>query len=224
MFMDADWGTRTMTPFGSMPGTIDSQSSPRIRIFRNGAFSSASRQSSSGCAPPTVPPRKSRASCGVPSRSSSGSSRRTKNRAWSSESAPRPECLLGDVAPDKAAKASYYRARYYDPQAGRFVSEDPLKFFGGDENYYRFVWNSSSNFRDPRGLWGVGASVGGSFFGGVPSNAGTGLSFSNSVGGVSFGDPNSPIGLSAPVAFNSYGGAAGGTRLGLSAVSWFLSS
>ena len=26
---------------------------------------------------------------------------------------------------------SYYRARYYDPTAGRFLSEDPIEFVGG---------------------------------------------------------------------------------------------
>ena len=31
----------------------------------------------------------------------------------------------------KPAGASYYRARYYDPQAGGFLSEDPSGFTGG---------------------------------------------------------------------------------------------
>ena len=29
----------------------------------------------------------------------------------------------------------YYRARYYDPAAGRFISEDPIGFFGGLNKY-----------------------------------------------------------------------------------------
>lgn len=106
---------------------------------------------------------------------------------------------------------SYYRARYYDLGTGRFINEDPLQFLGGDANFYRYVWENPVNFRDPRGLWGAGASVGGAFFGGVPTNQGTGLSFSNTVGGVLFSDPSAPGGFT-PVAFNSYGGAAGGTR------------
>jgi len=31
---------------------------------------------------------------------------------------------------DTETSLYYYRARYYDPNAGRFVSEDPLGFFG----------------------------------------------------------------------------------------------
>ena len=46
---------------------------------------------------------------------------------------------------------SYYRARYYDPASGKFVSEDPLGFYGGDTNLYRYVLNSPSNYMDPEG-------------------------------------------------------------------------
>lgn len=45
----------------------------------------------------------------------------------------------------------YYRARWYDPQVGRFVSEDPIGFKGGDVNLYAYVLNSPTNFRDPTG-------------------------------------------------------------------------
>jgi hypothetical protein len=41
----------------------------------------------------------------------------------------------------------YYRARYYDPQAGRFLNEDPSGFIGGI-NKYRFVRNSPLNWTD----------------------------------------------------------------------------
>ena len=46
----------------------------------------------------------------------------------------------------------YYRARYYDPNAGRFLSEDPLNINGDDLNFYRYVGNSSVSFYDPAGL------------------------------------------------------------------------
>jgi RHS repeat-associated protein len=45
----------------------------------------------------------------------------------------------------------YYRARYYDPKVGRFVSEDPIAF-GAGPNFYRYVFNNPVNFTDPFGL------------------------------------------------------------------------
>ncbi|MDV3352054.1 peroxidase family protein [Leptothoe sp. LEGE 181152] len=45
----------------------------------------------------------------------------------------------------------YYRARYFDPAVGTFVSEDPLGFDAGDANVYRYVFNSPTNFTDPSG-------------------------------------------------------------------------
>jgi hypothetical protein len=45
----------------------------------------------------------------------------------------------------------YYRARWYDPQVGRFVSEDPIGFKGG-MNLYLYVGDSPLNYI-PFGLW-----------------------------------------------------------------------
>jgi RHS repeat-associated protein len=52
---------------------------------------------------------------------------------------------------DAETELMYYRARYFDPAAGTFVSEDPLGFGAGDENLYRYVFNSPTNFTDPSG-------------------------------------------------------------------------
>jgi RHS repeat-associated protein len=46
----------------------------------------------------------------------------------------------------------YYRARFYDAQLGRFISEDPIGFAGGDINLYGYVRNRPNRFRDPKGL------------------------------------------------------------------------
>jgi uncharacterized protein RhaS with RHS repeats len=42
-------------------------------------------------------------------------------------------------------------ARWYEPQMGRFLSEDPIGLAGGI-NKYSYVGNSPLNFRDPLGL------------------------------------------------------------------------
>jgi RHS repeat-associated protein len=45
----------------------------------------------------------------------------------------------------------YYRARFYDPRLGRFISEDPTGFSAGDDNLYRYVGNDPLNRMDPSG-------------------------------------------------------------------------
>lgn len=52
----------------------------------------------------------------------------------------------------KNPQASYYRARYYDANAGRFLSEDPLGFHGTDAQFYAYVVNSPASLVDPYGL------------------------------------------------------------------------
>lgn len=45
----------------------------------------------------------------------------------------------------------YYRARYYDTDIGRFISEDPLRFQAGI-NFYAYVDNNPVNANDPSGM------------------------------------------------------------------------
>ncbi len=52
---------------------------------------------------------------------------------------------------DRATQLYYYRARYYDPEIGRFISEDPLGF-GAGINFYAYVGNNPINNNDPTGL------------------------------------------------------------------------
>jgi RHS repeat-associated protein len=52
---------------------------------------------------------------------------------------------------DEETGLYYYRARYYDPQIGRFISEDPIGFQAG-VNFFSYVLNNPTNFTDPFGL------------------------------------------------------------------------
>jgi RHS repeat-associated protein len=65
---------------------------------------------------------------------------------------------IGETGTSRAAQKSdadaglyYYRARYYDPTAGRFLSEDPGGFSAG-VNFYPYTDNSPTNAIDPSGL------------------------------------------------------------------------
>jgi RHS repeat-associated protein len=53
----------------------------------------------------------------------------------------------------------YYRARYYDPDSGRFITEDPITYRGG-VNFYAYVGNNPTTWIDPEGLQAREASAG----------------------------------------------------------------
>jgi RHS repeat-associated protein len=114
----------------------------------------------------------------------------------------------------------FYRARYFDQNAGRFLAEDPISFKGGI-NFYRYASNNPVNLIDPRGLLpsigcsckvaaaaaaggvagaGIGRKIGG-FFGGL----GGGLA--GALGGFGGGEALEPAGGGIPGAV--VGGAAG---------------
>ena len=70
---------------------------------------------------------------------------------------------------DLESGLSYYRARYYDSNVGRFISVDPIGFAAGDTNLYRYVGNSSTLATDPTGkfawfVWG-GIALAGALIG-----------------------------------------------------------
>jgi RHS repeat-associated protein len=94
----------------------------------------------------------------------------------------------------------YYRARWYDPQLGRFISEDPIGLEGGI-NSYSYVKNNPTQFMDPLGLTRcnrvlgilggamLGAGVGGIAGEGAMALGGAGL------GTLVGGPPGTAIGL-----------------------------
>ncbi|MBI2807731.1 MAG: hypothetical protein HYX68_22345 [Planctomycetes bacterium] len=58
----------------------------------------------------------------------------------------------------------------YDPTIGRWISEDPIEFAGGDTNLYRYVNNGPTYRTDPSGLLNVSLSDIGSTFFSIPGN------------------------------------------------------
>lgn len=55
---------------------------------------------------------------------------------------------------DNFSGLQFSRARFYDSKLGRFISEDPIGFGGGDVNLYGYVWNRPQNLVDPAGTDG----------------------------------------------------------------------
>lgn len=53
-----------------------------------------------------------------------------------------------------------YRARAYHPGIGRFLSEDPIGFAGGDSNLFRYCGGDPANGTDPSGLATVNSRIG----------------------------------------------------------------
>jgi len=98
----------------------------------------------------------------------------------------------------------YMRARYYDPKVGRFISEDPIGFAGGDVNLYAYVQNNPITRIDPLGLWGLGLNAGGTAEAGMGSG---GAIQANSGVGL-FGGGNNGINVGGYTASGSFAGEA----------------
>ncbi len=79
--------------------------------------------------------------------------------AYSIYGEPNGDSYLGNPylftgrAYDSETGLYYYRARFYDPSIGRFISEDPAGFGGGDINLYIYAGNNPVMFVDPTGKW-----------------------------------------------------------------------
>ena len=86
-----------------------------------------------------------------------------------SETIPQPFKYVGQHGVMREPNGFYYmRARYYDPNVGRFISEDPIGFDGGsinlfsyvdsvgkpltETNLYLYTGNNPVNRKDPKGL------------------------------------------------------------------------
>jgi RHS repeat-associated protein len=70
------------------------------------------------------------------------------------EAIPNPFKYVGQFGVRDEGNGLFYMwARYYDPEVGRFISKDPIGFFGGDLNLYAYVGNNPIDWIDPSGLY-----------------------------------------------------------------------
>jgi RHS repeat-associated protein len=105
--------------------------------------------------------------------------------------------------------------RWYDPAAGRWLSEDPKEYGAGDFNLYRYCGNMPTNGTDPSGLgfWGsVGNALGTAWYYTKAAGQGVGQGALNIVNGAQ--DAVIAIPNIVPAAWNITGGNLGGGRLG----------
>jgi RHS repeat-associated protein len=110
----------------------------------------------------------------------------------------------------------FYRARYYDPKAGRFITRDPIGFGGGDVNLYGYVSNNPVMNTDPSGLVlpQVAGAIIGTAIGGTTSFIaayGSGARGWNLAGQTAIGMLTGAIGGAL---LNPYLAVGGGTVLG----------
>jgi RHS repeat-associated protein len=82
---------------------------------------------------------------------------------YSQGSSENPFDFIGGLGVQRDPTALLYmRARYYDPEIGRFLSRDPLGVFSDGMNLYLYAGNDPFRFSDPSGeKWGCGWQWGG---------------------------------------------------------------
>jgi RHS repeat-associated protein len=90
-----------------------------------------------------------------------------------------PRFMYTGGAYDSITSDYQFNARYYNPGAGRFVTQDPASFTAGDMDLYAYTFNHPTSVSDPSGLdwswggaWG-GAAGGGAYGAGVGAIVGT---------------------------------------------------
>lgn len=149
------------------------------------------------------------------------------------ETIPQPFKFVGQFGVMTEPNGFYYmRARYYDPEVGRFVSEDPIGFGGGDVNLMAYVGNNPIIRIDPNGLtnWGITLEKVGQvmgkpivkFAGGVIDKflmaidtSGNGAYYGSAVGGAIGAVAGSSMGPAGTVGVGLIGGYIGGAIGGL---------
>ena len=90
------------------------------------------------------------------------------------EEIKQPLRFLGQYRDDETG-LHYNVFRYYDPRIGRYITADPIRFGGGNTNFYTYANNDPVNQRDPDGLiaplLAIGIVAGAALVGGLIGGA-----------------------------------------------------
>ncbi len=68
------------------------------------------------------------------------------------DAADQPAFLFAGEMYDSNTGLYYDHERWYDPETGDFISQDPLGFAAGDSNLNRYVGNNVTSLTDPSGM------------------------------------------------------------------------
>jgi RHS repeat-associated protein len=109
----------------------------------------------------------------------------------------------------------YYRARYFSPGMGRFISEDPLSFDAG-VHFYAYAENNPSNWVDPTGQYSQIACILSYTTAGAMAGSMAWAAY-GAAGGLAFGGVGAAPGGGAGAAAGAAWGAAAGAAAGWAA-------
>jgi len=104
---------------------------------------------------------------------------------------------------DQHTKLTRFGARDYDPETGRWVAKDPVRFDSGEINLYGYVASDPVNWTDPLGLWSASVSGYAGWGGGISVGQ-------NPVTGKAFIALSVGIGLGGGASFDLNGGGIPG--------------